>query len=118
MRYIKNFAAQGDLLLRKVNKPVPPKTTKVETPGIVVLAHSETGHHHAIPAQTPVSLWATPGNPMLSYLRIEADGPVDVEHHRPFDTHETLQLHGVKGDVWEIRRQREQTPDGWRMVAD
>ena len=50
---------------------------------------------------------------------LEHDGTVeefaDVEHLWPFDTHETIRLTPGK---WEIRRQREWSPEGWRRVED
>ena len=63
------------------------------------------------------------GNGLVCYLRmdigLDADiGGVDVVHHRPWDTHETIRLLGNPGDVWEVRCQREHTPEGWRRVED
>lgn len=37
------------------------------------------------------------------------------ERERSFDTHESILL---KGGTYEIRRQREYTPEGWRRVED
>lgn len=53
-------------------------------------------------------------DPMICYLQIAGDF-ADVVHHRPHDTHETLRL--VRG-IYEVRRQREWTPEGWRRVED
>ena len=38
-----------------------------------------------------------------------------LEHHRSIDTHEALE---IKPGIYEIRRQREYTPQGFRRVAD
>lgn len=107
MKQVKQLAAQGDVIFRKVDK-LPPGCTK--QPNRVV-AHSETGHNHVASGGTLYQK-----NAMLSYL--VTNGPVKVDHHRSYDTHETLELLGEGETVWEIRRQREHTPEGWRRVED
>ena len=116
---VKNRAAQGDVLFRRV-KAVPDTAVKVARTGPLVVAHSETGHHHVIESDA-VTMFEVPGNPLVAYLQLE--GPdcgagIDVIHRRPWDTHETLRLLGKPGDVFEVRRQREWTPEGWQRVAD
>jgi len=81
-----------------------------------VAAHSETGHHHAID-DTGVVQYASP-DPLKCYLVLEGAEHADVVHYRSFDTHETVRLLGGIGSVWEVRRQREWEPEGWRRVED
>jgi hypothetical protein len=50
----------------------------------------------------------------VSYLDVQTDH-ADVVHLRGLDTHETLRL--PRG-TWEIRRQQEWSPEGWRRVED
>lgn len=121
MKIVKKMAAQGDCLLRKVES-IPKAALEKKRGGELVIAHSETGHHHSI-ADKAVSHFEVPGDPLTCYLRFEtgldADvGGVDVVHHRAWDTHETLRLLGKPGDVWEVRRQREWSPEGWHRVED
>lgn len=116
MKTFKKCAAQGDVLFRKVEK-VPEGATKVEKFDGVV-AHSETGHHHKFVALEGIELFTTK-DPFVSFLKVAPkkqfkDG-VELKHYRPFDTHESLLFE--KG-IYEIRRQREYTPEGWRMVQD
>lgn len=107
-------AAQGDLLITRVeNLPKMVKSIKSEN-GKFILAHSETGHHHSIAERPGVEFFGT-DDPLVSYLRVIDDVEVTLEHERNFDTHESLLL---KGGTYEIRRQREYTPQGWRRVAD
>jgi len=40
---------------------------------------------------------------------------VVIEHHRLFDTHEAME---IKPGIYEIHRQREYTPEGYRRAAD
>lgn len=106
-------AFQGDVMFRKVDK-LPADCVKQDGAEHVV-AHSETGHHHvALGGQ----YYAKPGDEFLAYLVINR--PVVVEHRRSYDTHESLELlsDGEGEVVWEIRRQREHTPEGWRKVLD
>ena len=40
---------------------------------------------------------------------------VFIEHLRSFDTHESI---SIAPGIYEIRRQREYTPEGWKRVED
>jgi hypothetical protein len=115
MKAIKNIGAQGDVLFRKVAS-VPKEAKKVERKGPMVVAHSETQHHHVV--EDPCAMFEVPGNSLVAYLQLEGADGVAVVHQRPWDTHETLRLLGKPGDVFEVRRQREWTPEGWQRVAD
>jgi hypothetical protein len=113
---VKNSAAQGDVLFRRVER-VPEGALEQPREGPLVVAHSETGHHHVIEA--PEARLFTTINPLICYLRFE--GPfADVVHQRGFDTHETVRLLGTDAGhtCFEVRRQREYVPEGWRQVAD
>lgn len=112
MKTFRSQAAQGDVLLMRVESI--PKTAKRAEPqlGQHVVSHSETGHDHYLPAEH-VTRYTT-DDPMVCYLRIAGDG-APLIHARSFDTHETIHL---RPGNYEVRRQREHTPKGWRMVAD
>lgn len=119
MKSIKNSAAQGDVIFRRVAK-IPDGAVEQSKKGGIIVAHSETGHHHiAEPAiDGAVTLFSTQ-DPLVSYLRVSGEH-TDIVHHRPYDTHETLRLlsDGAGETIWEIGRQREYTPEGWRRVED
>jgi len=104
-------AFQGDLMFTLVDAPEGAKFSAEK--GEIVLAHSETGHHHVIDGRL-VKVFRK--DEMTCYLRLSE--PVDVVHKRQFDTHETLRLMPMTGKVWRVRRQREWAPEGWRQVAD
>jgi hypothetical protein len=108
----KNICAQGDVLIRKVGA-IPANATPV-TPenGAVIVTHSETGHHHTMVADR-VELFQSADNPLLAWIKVNR--PARLEHQRPFDTHAPIKFE--KG-IYEVRRQREYTPEGWRRVAD
>jgi hypothetical protein len=117
MKTFNKCAAQGDLLIRRINA-IPKEAKQVASEkGLYVVAHSETGHNHVIAERQNVRLF-TCDDPMISYLEvIEATDATEtlLEHLRSFDTHETIK---IPAGIFEIRRQREYTPEGWRRVED
>ena len=118
MKTFKNQAAQGDLLIRRI--PALPATglkPLATENGNFIVAHSETSHHHVIAERPNVQVF-TSEDPMVSYLQvIEAADATEalLEHLRSYDTHETIQ---IPAGVYELRRQREYPPEGWRKVQD
>lgn len=113
MKKFDKQAAQGDLLITKIEKlPAGVKTKAVK--GEVILAHSETGHHHAINAGPGIVEFIGSSNPLVSFMKVKKQ-PVELKHHRPFDTHESFE---IGPGLYEVRRQRESTPEGWQIVAD
>lgn len=105
-------AAQGDILITRIDSvPDGAREVKAEN-GEYVVAHSETGHHHVLP-ERGVKLFRGE-DPMMLFAVVMTD-IAELTHQRPFDTHAPLAL---KHGTYEIRRQREYTPEGWRRVAD
>ena len=117
MRTFKNQAAQGDLYLRRIDAiPAGAKPMAAEN-GHFIVAHSETGHHHVIAERPGVQVFTT-DDPLVSYLQvIEATEATEalLQHLRSFDTHETI---AIPPGNYELRRQREYSPEGWRRVED
>lgn len=114
MKTFENCAAQGDLLVRRIdNLPKGLKKIKPEK-GKYVLAHSETGHHHVVKSNPGVECFMG-DDPLVSYMTVIDQTEVVLEHLRNFDKHESIL---VKGGTYEIRRQREYVPEGYRRVAD
>lgn len=117
MKTFKNQAAQGDLFIRRIETLPAGVQPSLPEKGQFIVAHSETGHHHVIDEQPTVQLF-TSKDPLVSYLQvIEATEQTEVllRHLRNFDTHETIK---IQPGVYELRRQREFTPEGWRRVED
>lgn len=113
----KNCAAQGDIMLRRIVSLPPDAKPISANKGFFVVAHSETGHNHVIAESANVKLYST-GDPLVSYLEvIDATDRMEtlLEHLRSFDTHKTI---AIPPGVFEVRRQREYTPEGWRRVED
>ncbi len=108
MKTFEKMACQGDVVFRKVDKL--PKDAKPTNSLIVAL--SETHHHHSFPKDSGVTLYTT-RDPMICFLQVSQESM--LEHHRSFDTHEPIMF---KPGVYEVRRQREFTPEGWRRVED
>lgn len=105
----KNVFFQGDVMVQRVDK-VPLEAEDAKTS---IVAHSETGHHHVA---TKAKVFSVPDGMTLYMKALGTE--IDLEHKRPYDTHETIRLLTKPGDVFKIRRQREYTPEGWRRVED
>lgn len=107
--------AQGDMLIRRVDR-LPEGFKRCDSSGEFILTHSESGHHHVVREQEGVTFYANDNNPMIAYLVV--NNPKEtcfVEHKRNYDTHKPYQF---KDGVYEIRRQIESTPEGFRRALD
>lgn len=112
MKKVKNMAAQGDVMFIRVEKiPKNLEAAKAEN-GLFVVAHSETGHNHVVDSRNAQML-IDQANEFSAYLQVQKD--TEVKHLRSFDTHESLLL--PPGN-YQIKRQREYVPEGFRKVAD
>ena len=116
-----NIAAQGDFIIIRIDdipagvEPYQPENG-ASGPQYVV-AHSETGHNHTMVADRKVQAFRPKetNDENLYRLFFAVDAPAEIVHHRTFDTHETLT---VRPGRYEVRRQREYTPEGFRRAAD
>ena len=112
MKTFNQQAAQGDILITRINKlPTGLKEEKTENEQHII-AHSETGHHHVVDAER-AHFYRNEQNPMICYLVVTDS--TELIHMRSFDNHEPIQF---SPGVFEIRRQREYNPMGWRPVMD
>ncbi len=99
---------QGDVFLKKVSAPASKNLKDVAREnGLVVLAHGEvTGHCHSIASASACLLESEDGTRYL-----HAEKPVSLDHQE----HATIDL----DEGWyEVRRQREYTPEAVRNVMD
>ncbi len=117
MRSFQDVCAQGDVLIRKV-KSIP-KSAKVVAPSgnEVIVTHSESGHSHVMVLDRTdnpsVEMFSSTDNPLIAWLKVNR--PTALEHQRSFDTHESIMF---EPGIYEVRRQREYSPEGWRQVMD
>ena len=118
MKTFTETAAQGDVLFRRVKRIPAAAVSTSATNGEIIVAHSETGHNHVLVldrkrGKPAAEMFTDKDNPLIAWLRVNR--PTTLEHRRPFDTHESIQF---TPGVYEIRRQREYSPQGWHQVAD
>lgn len=112
MKTFENVCAQGDILIRKIDK-LPDGVVEVAPEnGVVIVTHSETGHHHVMEAPK-VKMYQLPDSIMDCLLVV--DQPAALEHLRAHDTHEPIMF---QPGNYHVRRQREYTPEGLRRVED
>jgi hypothetical protein len=103
---------QGDVMIRRIAR-LPAKLVPAQAEnGRHVVAHSETGHHHVV-MERAAQLLIDETNAFIAYLKVME--PCELEHLRDFDTHAPLHL---EPGIYEVRRQREYAPEGWRRVED
>lgn len=112
MNTFKKQAAQGDLLITRIES-LPEGLIKAAADGNeYVVAHSETGHHHVM-AVADVDIYQAANDDFVLYAIV--NNPTVLRHQRSFDTH--APIHVDKG-IYRINRQREYTPEGYRRAAD
>lgn len=116
MKTFTKMAAQGDFIIMRISD-IPANVEKIEPEnGVYVVAHSETGHNHVMEMEH-VTAYKPAGTKEVDlyemFLNVEA--PTEINHLRSFDTHETLLVPPGK---YEIRRQREYVPEGFRRAQD
>lgn len=112
MKKVSKIAAQGDVMFIRVAKIPSDAMEAKDENGHFVVAHSETGHNHVIESRNAQML-SDKTNEFVAYLKISKE--TEVKHLRSFDTHESLLL--APGN-YQVRRQREHVPEGFRRVAD
>jgi hypothetical protein len=117
MKTFEKCAAQGDVLFVKVDRL--PNGLVEQAPnakGELIITHSETGHNHVMVldrAKEPAVRMFNGDNPLISWLKVNR--PTSLDHQRSHHTHESIMF---QRGVYEVRRQVEQRPEGWRQVQD
>lgn len=116
MKTFTKMAAQGDFIIIRIDD-ISANVEKLEAEnGQYVIAHSETGHNHVMTMERVQAF--KPKNVEdrdLYELFLSVEQPTEINHLRSFDTHETLL---VPPGNYQVRRQREYVPEGYRRAAD
>ena len=117
MKTFTNSAAQGDVYFTR-RDALPPGLKPVDSvKGQIVVTHSETGHNHVMVLDrddpVPAVQIFTGDDPLIAWLQVNR--PTALEPLRPHDTHEPILF---APGIYEVRRQREYVPEGFRKVED
>ena len=112
MKKFEKVAAQGDVMIIRIDDLPDHLMEVLPEDGKHVVAHSETGHHHTIVASR-VKYFRPDEDAFTGYVSVKEETP--LVHERGFDTHESIQL--PPGN-YMLRRQREYTLEGYRMAQD
>lgn len=119
MKTFKNICAQGDMILRRI-ETIPTDAVPVKSEnGSLIITHSETGHNHIVMERQNknggknAQLFINKINALIGYLSVSE--PCELEHLRSHDTHASI---SIPVGNYEIRRQREYTPEGFRRAQD
>lgn len=115
MKFITNRPmAQGDLLIIPI-KELPKNVKPVDSSnGEYIVAHSETGHHHVI-EKAKAKVFESADDSFIAFISTLGE-TVEIKHKRDFHTHESIVLE--PNTNYEIRRQREYIPEGFRKAQD
>lgn len=106
--------AQGDILIIPINA-IPDTAKAAAADGAhYIVAHSETGHNHVIEKHR-AEVFEAADDSFIAYVRALGDG-AEIVHKRDFHTHETIGL--APNQTYQIRRQREYVPEGFRKAQD
>jgi len=109
MKNFKNCAAQGDLLITRIDTIPDVAETPAEN-GEHIVAHSETGHHHVINSERVRHFRV---DDFVSYIEVGADAK--LTHKRNFDTHGSIKLSEGK---YRLNRQREYVAGAFQRATD
>ena len=103
-------------LLNETELPPGAKKVEPDSQNRLLVAHSESGHHHYIDGGSAV-LYETP-NPLVKYLQVEMDSYSLLRHAKPVTAKDRHTTQKIPGGLHRINIQRESTPEGWRQVQD
>ena len=95
-------AAQGELRFAKVSKAPQKGISVPPINGLLIVGHSETGHHHVVDADCAT---LTRVDEFLAYLTVNK--PTELVHQREFYTHRPVAL---QPGMYEFRTGREFDP--------
>lgn len=110
-----NPCNQGEVRFVRLpdNMPIPKGAVQLApVNGRIIIAHSETGHHHVMTAEK-TEVYRLPDD-LLACLMVVND-PDELTHLRDFDTHEPIAFPPGK---YKVRRLREYTSEGFRAQSD
>lgn len=102
MKNIKRTAIQhGEALLFPVDSLPEGKTSKTSE---IIVAHSETGHHHVVVSE---AVFETMGNVDRHDLYLRLFEPAKLVHKKTTNKHKTL---SVPAGIWKILHKTEYNP--------
>ncbi len=111
--HFNKVAAQGELTITKLDC-APRNLGEVVQPvnGVLIVGHSETGHHHVVDADCAT---LTRVDPFTAFLEVRA--ATRITHQRDYDTHPAIEL---QPGMYEFRTGREFDPfeESIRISAD
>lgn len=120
---MKDVGFHGECCIVRAEKlgitELPKDAVKVERDeqGRLMVAHSESGHHHYISDQS-ATLYKT-SNPLISFLQVEMDAHSLLRHAKPLNDPQRHQTQKIPAGLYRISIQRESDSlSGWRKIAD
>lgn len=113
MKTFNNSIAQGELYITRVGALPSGLVAVPAENGLVIVGHSETGHHHVM-ERAKTTMYRLPEELYEAFLVV--DQPDVLRHLRGFDTHHPI---AFEPGFYRVRRQRQYDPaQGWVRAAD
>lgn len=114
MSKFNNTAAQGDIFFIKVDSLPGDAVKQKDKNKEYVVAHSESGHCHVI-SSDDVDFYESANDPFECYLVVHKETNIVHLKTGP-DRHKDITF--KPGNVYRVRRQGEEGPEGWRRAID
>lgn len=96
--------------------PPDAKEVKADKLGRLLVAHSESGHHHYVNGKG-VKMYET-NDPLVKFLDVEYEAHALLRHAKPVDDSQRHDTQRLDSGLYRVTLQRESTPEGWRQVMD
>lgn len=109
--------AQGDILFERISElpdQINESNEHDKTEMHVIIAHSESGHHHVLERDKTTVYTPKYGSELIAYILVTED--TILEHQKSGkDAHESIKFPAGK---YQVTRGREAMPEGYRRVSD
>ena len=117
MKTFSNFAAQGEVFIRKISALPEHVVASEKERGKWIIGKSETHHDHVLVADRPKVFESTSAPDGMRVLYAVLESTAELVHERGHDTHETICF---EPGIYEFRLGREYDPyaELARRVAD
>lgn len=103
-------------LVGETELPSDAERVEPDSQNRLMVAHSESGHHHYIDGDQAVMFKTS--NPLVKYLQIELDSHALLRHDKPLSHKDRHDTHKIPSGLYKVNIQREDSPEGWRKVID
>jgi len=111
------YGSQGEVDFQLIDE-LPEGLTRVPSEaGLLILGHSETGHHHVVKESSNVELYSANDNKGTLFL-VTKNNEVELEHMRDNHTHKSWLFPANKVVRFNTTREASDNELGWVRALD